>query len=1244
MIVAEVFKVYLYPDPLTGSGIYPYDFEDGEDITSGILNVNIIQGTDLYQGPQQQIDTGQFTIVSRNPNLDPKINPNLKYNSRIKFYDERTGEFFRGYVTDVQVEYQRNDDPIITITGTDIFGAMQRVVIDQGLQDAIMALSDGPTWNGLTFTEFIDYMSDFTSKYLDLGENYIGPPGYPIPWGFWFESTQSFGDLSVGNLAYAPAKYIPQVGETYLDVINKYAQTNLISFSAKSTFGDPMSYNFINVSNFAKYNASYWTPQQDPMLQYTTYDFSSDPVDAKPYQSILLNNGYNRVINQTEISNEYRFVEDDELKSQSESFTRISSDSIEDYAISNASISTIYPDDPTLPIADWADGYSQNIFQVTQYPGQEIQQITFDNARYEDVQNESSYSDYILNQLIRIKHQINDNETIDRIYDIAGISHNISPENWEMTFTLKPNAQEVVFNYQGSLPILTMNATSGDANFNFTATIGSVDPESVSSITWALSSSYPLYPEYPADSIFSIYPYALNGNMFKNGIPRTGFTQTWNFDDDGILAPYSFIGDDLYENPGDNRYGGYGPGYWYVYAFITLTNGFTIVLTEELTVGTPEVEADFGWTQNLTNSFGQVGFVDTSVNNETGEVDSYAWDFGDGNTSALQNPTHLYNPGPSDTEYEVSLTVFAYGEDEEKVYNTHTETVTLVQPEMVPDFTFVANYQTVTFTNTSTNVGFEEPDAYLWDFGDGTTSTLKNPVHTFPVIEGEEETFSVTLTTRNIWEQTENVTKSVTVTGFNTSGTLPISQVRLTIDPFVALRGLTTTIQKPLYPYMFDLKARTSFTQNNLIYLAPTTAVSSNLNGWLEADGTAAEVTTDQLNLTRDSSITPNDQYGLSPISNIPTGAAGTTQTINFSLTTIMTNPTQFIKDILLTFRDVGTTNNINYPLSSSFLNRIHVEVPDSFGGWVRIGYFQLNAGRVDETQAAGQITQAVKTMTTVRPMPMNIPYFKYTIVDKTVTFQSMETGASYAWDFGDGTTSTSKDPVKTYTTTGTKTVSLTVTFADSSTRTTTEPVIVEGINTSAVRYIIIEQPLVDSTTAGLTIFNTPTLTNLSLWDDGNKINSYTTPTWGDAFNEFINDGGTWHSGTTTTPPQIGTSSLRGVNILTQTQLTDGTGVRVRGSDSGGLNAASRWRAIVDFKQPINDIDEIKIDAGKFLATPSGNPPANGPTYNVYSSTYIGDNWLSIRPIDSGSWTLIGTITPSSMSSTAFTTYTMTPV
>ncbi len=48
MLVEQVFKVYLYPDPKTG--FYDNNFEEGEDITSGILNVDIIQGNENYEG------------------------------------------------------------------------------------------------------------------------------------------------------------------------------------------------------------------------------------------------------------------------------------------------------------------------------------------------------------------------------------------------------------------------------------------------------------------------------------------------------------------------------------------------------------------------------------------------------------------------------------------------------------------------------------------------------------------------------------------------------------------------------------------------------------------------------------------------------------------------------------------------------------------------------------------------------------------------------------------------------------------------------------------------------------------------------------------------------------------------------------------------------------------------------------------------------------------------------------------
>jgi PKD repeat protein len=1052
MIVAEVFKVYLYADPLVA--LTDPNLEEAEDITSGILNVNIVEGTDLYEGPQQQIDTGQFTIVTRNPAMDPKINPNLKYNSAIKFYDERVGEFFRGYVTDIQVEYQRKDDPIITITGTDIFGAAQRVVVDQDTHDAIMALSTGSTWNGLTFSEFIPYMYDFTSKYLDV--NALVAPGFPEPAGFWFDSSQAFGEQILGNLRFSPAKYIPQVGETYLDVMNKYAQTNLTSFSAKSEFG----YDYINVSTFPKYDPNYWDPAIDPYVSYTDYDFSSDPADGKPYETILIDNGYNRVINQVDISNEYRFVDAGELKSESEGFTRTSAESIEDYAISRASISTIYPAlEPGLSVASWANRYSQNIFQLTEFPGQEIQKITFDNARYEDVQNESSYSNYSLNQMIRIKHQINNDETIDRIYDIGGITHNISPDKWEMGFTLKPSASDFIFKLQGQIPTLQMNALTGDTNFNFTATLENLDPTKISQVTWALSATN-------ANDIALLYPYINQGNMFKNGIARTGLTQTWNFDDDGVLAPYSFDPDSTYEAPTDNRYGGYGPGVWSVYAmiFFSAETRAMLVLQQELIVGTPEVEADFGWAQNTTNNFGQVSFVDTSVNNEVGEPDSYAWDFGDGNTSSERNPIHVYNPGPSDTEYDVSLTVFVYGEDEEKIYSTHTETVTLIQPEMTADFTWVANAQVVTFTNTSTNVGFEEPDAYLWDFGDGTTSTLKNPVHTFPVTDvNVSQSFSVTLTTRNIWEQTESVTKTVTTTALNESGTFPVRYIKFSIDEYQKAGNPGGSYHLTITPVMSVLKAVTSGTNANLAYIKPLIGFNDNSIPtlfWLSTDGANVQQSLGwEYFLTRD--IQTNQRaYGLGAASkSLP---ASTYKKVRWELVVDIGTNTQLIKDIILRFEDLIDAGLPGQILTEDFYPRINIEFanvvtdytpnpagtfgpPTLNGNWVDVGYIKLDGGRMDPTQTAGVRTTATKSIFKMRPLPLNIPYFNYTFNDKIVSFTSVETADSYAWDFGDSTTSTDKDPVKTYSSYGTYTVTLAVTNGGIVTRTTTEPVIVQA-------------------------------------------------------------------------------------------------------------------------------------------------------------------------------------------------------
>ncbi len=73
------------------------------------------------------------------------------------------------------------------------------------------------------------------------------------------------------------------------------------------------------------------------------------------------------------------------------------------------------------------------------------------------------------------------------------------------------------------------------------------------------------------------------------------------------------------------------------------------------------------------------------------------------------------------------------------------------------DFSFMENELQVDFFDGSTNV-----DSYLWDFGDGNTSTLQNPVHTY----GGSGTYTVSLTAMS---DCETITTSQTVSVFPSS-------------------------------------------------------------------------------------------------------------------------------------------------------------------------------------------------------------------------------------------------------------------------------------------------------------------------------------------------------------------------------------------------------------------------------------------------------------------------------------------
>jgi PKD repeat protein len=117
---------------------------------------------------------------------------------------------------------------------------------------------------------------------------------------------------------------------------------------------------------------------------------------------------------------------------------------------------------------------------------------------------------------------------------------------------------------------------------------------------------------------------------------------------------------------------------------------------------------------------------------------TFDWDFGDGDTSALEDPTHVY---PEGGPYTPTLTVSNMcGID------TWTGSFTLCDPAAGADFTWMPADpmlgETIYFT--ASLVSGDPPYSFAWDWGDGTTDSGRYAQHTYA--EGGEYLVNLTVT------------------------------------------------------------------------------------------------------------------------------------------------------------------------------------------------------------------------------------------------------------------------------------------------------------------------------------------------------------------------------------------------------------------------------------------------------------------------------------------------------------------
>ncbi len=202
-----------------------------------------------------------------------------------------------------------------------------------------------------------------------------------------------------------------------------------------------------------------------------------------------------------------------------------------------------------------------------------------------------------------------------------------------------------------------------------------------------------------ADSLISGSPTNLTATVNSGG--EAPFSYSWSF--------------------GDNAYG-IGDSVSHIYQLagaydyqvnVTDSNGCAGLCSGTVII-TSQLSASFESSVTIGCATLKVNFTNYSVYAIT-----YLWDFGDGTTSVLENPIHDYtNPGV------YTVTLMAFG-----ATGTDSSTVTsqiFVYSKPVANFQAFISNDTAYFADNSIDA-----ISWLWNFGDGATATIQNPIHVY---------------------------------------------------------------------------------------------------------------------------------------------------------------------------------------------------------------------------------------------------------------------------------------------------------------------------------------------------------------------------------------------------------------------------------------------------------------------------------------------------------------------------------
>lgn len=448
------------------------------------------------------------------------------------------------------------------------------------------------------------------------------------------------------------------------------------------------------------------------------------------------------------------------------------------------------------------------------------------------------------------------------------------------------------------------------------------------------------------------------------------------------------------------------PGTYTITLTATNASGST-TKTSTITVNQPPV-AKFTSTDTSGCTPHTVTFTDQSTFS-SGPITQWEWNFGDGATSTVQNPTHVYNAAGS---YNVFLKVTTSGGCTQTIFKQqYIKAGAGVQANFIAN---IPNYcqvpVTIDFTNTSQ---VDDTASYLWNFGDGNTSTTVNTSHTFTTAGS----FTITLSVQGSDGCNSSRQQTIDISGKNVSFSGPTS----------ICVGSATNFQMTSTP----------------------TPISQT---WNMGDGTTYSTST--VSHTYNSAGT----YTITLTNEFPGGCIATkTETV-----TVVSAPAlDFEADttkackapFTVNFQPVGGISNFQWDFgdgtTSTAQNPAHTYQD---AGNFTVIFSAMNAnGCVGSIQKSGLIKIQPPTMSLLN-LPVNNGCTPYSYTP-AYSLSAAEGIASYFWDFGDGSTSVVSNPSHTYTSAGSYTIKMRVQTNGGCVDSVTYPNAVNIVNGSAVDF-----------------------------------------------------------------------------------------------------------------------------------------------------------------------------------------------